>query len=376
MAGIYLHIPFCKQACHYCDFHFSTNTSKKSEMVDAIERELVLRKEELRGASVTSVYFGGGTPSLLSVPELDQLLRCIHTTYEVSENAEFTLEANPDDLIGDKLQNMRALGINRLSIGIQTFDDERLKFINRAHTSAEADQCLNAAMAAGFDNVSADLIYAIPPSDMSYWQRDLEKILIYDLSHISLYGLTIEEKTVFGNRAKKGQLKEVKEEISAQQYQLAIDTLTGHGYEHYEVSNFAKAGRHSRHNSSYWDDQTYLGVGPGAHSYDGNTRSSNVSHNTKYLNHLQKGQLPLTIEPLTPTNQINEYLFTHLRTQRGINLSKFRIRFNRDFVSDNESQIQDYLKRELVKWDGETFALTSKGFMLADEISWRLFYDE
>ena len=345
-------------------------------MVDAIEKELILRKEELGGSPITSIYFGGGTPSMLSVQELDQLLRCLHTTYEVIENAEITLEANPDDLTGDKLQHMRSLGINRLSIGIQTFDDERLKLINRSHTSTEADQCLTAAIAAGFDNISADLIYAIPPSDMSYWQHDLEKMLSYDLSHISLYGLTIEEKTVFGRWAKKGQLKEVKEEISAQQYQLAIDTLTRYGYEHYEVSNFAKPGKYSRHNSSYWDDQTYLGVGPGAHSYDGNSRSFNVSHNTKYLNHLQKDQLPVTIEPLTPTNRINEYLFTHLRTQKGVNLPKFRRLFHRDFVVDNESQIRDYQNRELVKWDGETFALTSKGFMLADEISWRLFYDE
>jgi len=345
-------------------------------MVDAIERELVLRKEELGGSPISSIYFGGGTPSILSALELDRLLRCIHSTYEVIEDAEITLEANPDDLTGDKLQDMRALGINRLSIGIQTFDDERLKFINRAHTSAEAEECLSAATSAGFDNISADLIYAIPPADTSYWQRDLEKILAYDLSHISLYGLTIEEKTVFGHRAKKGQLKEVKEEISAQQYQMAIDTLTQHGYEHYEVSNFAKAGKHSRHNSSYWNDQTYLGVGPGAHSYDGTSRSFNVSHNSKYLNQIQKGQLPITIEKLTPINQINEYLFTHLRTQKGINLPKFRRLFQRDFVSDNESQVQDYQKRELVKWDGETFALTSKGFMLADEISWRLFYDE
>lgn len=345
-------------------------------MVSAINKELALRKSELADEKITSIYFGGGTPSLLSETELRVLMEQMTTLFDVGANTEITLEANPDDLSRENLRAFRQAGVNRLSIGIQTFDDPRLKWINRAHTSKEACASLQMSIEAGFDNISADLIYALPPEDMGYWESDLNKVLAYDLAHISLYGLTIEDQTVFGKWARKGKLHEVPEEMAARQYQLAIDLLTTSGYEHYEVSNFAKPGLHSRHNSSYWDDQKYLGVGPGAHSYNGENRSYNISHNAKYLSSLAAGVLPGTREELTETNRINEYLFTHLRTRKGVSLIAFTQKFGRDFAQDRQSQIDTYLQSGLAILENGSFHLTSQGFMIADEISWRLFYDE
>lgn len=376
MAGIYLHIPFCKQACHYCDFHFSTNLSRKTEMVQAIMRELKLRKDFLREEPVQSIYFGGGTPSLLNDRELSNILETIFQTYKIAPNAEITLEANPDDINTASLKLFKSSGINRLSIGIQTFDDKRLKFINRGHTSEEAVKSLTLAKAAGFENLSADLIYAIPPNDNDYWESDLEKMISFDLPHLSIYGLTIEEKTVFGNWHKKGRLKEVPEETSAQQFRKAHDLLTRHAYEHYEVSNYAMPGKYSQHNTAYWKDQKYLGVGPGAHSYDGEDRSYNVSHNSQYLKAISQNSLPLTIEKLTPTDRANEHIFTHLRTQWGVNLAAFQKKHHQDLLADHQKTIDELRSNGMMKISGDALTLTLEGYMLADEISWRLFYDQ
>jgi len=375
LAGIYLHIPFCKQACHYCDFHFSTNLNRKRELVNSISKELAKRKSEVT-EEITTIYFGGGTPSLLDQEELSLLMDTIYQEFRVITDPEITLEANPDDLDKNKLKGLKNAGINRLSIGIQTFDDERLKFINRAHTSIEAEKCLIDAKAAGFDNISADLIYAIPPDDMAYWETDLNKLLSYNLAHISLYGLTIEEKTAFGNWHKKGKLQEVTEDLAASQYRLAIDTLKANGYEHYEVSNFSKPGMYSRHNSAYWDDQQYLGVGPGAHSYNGQTRSFNISNNAKYITAIERNELPITIEKLSFTERVNEYIFTHLRTRKGISLTSFEKQFQKDLIRDYSVLIANYCNQNLLEIKSDILRLTSEGLMLADEISSRLFYDE
>ncbi len=345
-------------------------------MVLAISNELRLRKHELNGESIESIYFGGGTPSLLSEQELRTLLNQIENSFEMADQVEITLEANPDDLSQDKLKEFKATGINRLSIGIQTFDDSRLKFINRAHSSAEAHKCLELAISTGFDNFSADLIYALPPDDMTYWKSDLHRLLTYHPKHISLYGLTIEEKTVFGNWEKKGRLKQITEETAAEQYRFAVDTLSKHGYEHYEISNFAKPGYESRHNAGYWDDRKYLGVGPGAHSYDGANRAFNVSNNAKYLAGLNKNELVLTVERLSPTNQINEYLFTHLRTKKGVSNSALKARFNRDLIAEKAQELGEFARQKLLSINEDKIALTSEGFMIADEITWRLFYED
>lgn len=376
VAGIYLHIPFCKQACHYCDFHFSTNLDRKSQMIETICHELELRKDELQGETIHSIYFGGGTPSLLSQPELQSLLQAIHENFGVDDHAEITLEANPDDLDEEKLHQFKSAGVNRLSIGIQTFDEARLKYINRAHSAIEAKKSLDLVKQIGFENVSADLIYAIPPEGIDYWENDLNTLLAYDLAHVSLYGLTIEEKTVFGKWAKKGKLYEVPEETAAKQYQLAIDLLTAHGYEHYEVSNFAKPGMYSRHNSAYWDDQVYLGVGPGAHSYDGASRSYNISNNAKYTAALAKDTLALTREVLTATDKVNEYLFTHLRTKKGVDLRSIRSTHAKDLLMDYPTILSEFENQGLIQISTDHLKLTSKGFMIADEITWRLFYED
>ncbi|WP_258099530.1 radical SAM family heme chaperone HemW [Marinoscillum pacificum] len=376
MAGIYLHIPFCKQACHYCDFHFSTNLSRKSDMVKALIEELEMRRDELNGEPIQTIYFGGGTPSLLSGAELTEILKTIKNEYEVAFNPEITLEGNPDDLSLAKLQEIKTAGVNRLSIGIQTFDNTRLQYINRAHSSEEAESCLFNARNAGFDNISADLIYAIPPDNMEYWQSDLAKLLSYDLEHISLYGLTIEEKTAFGNWRQKGKLKEVPEETAAKQYELAISELKAAKYEHYEVSNFAKRGYYSRHNTGYWEDQKYLGIGPGAHSYNGVNRSFNISNNARYLEAISNQELALTTESMEPNDRLNDYIFTHLRTNKGINFQELKERHEVDLKQDYNYLFDTWLAEELIELDENVLKLTSKGFMIADEITWRLFYHD
>ncbi len=345
-------------------------------MVSAIGKELKIRKDEMDLGEVSSIYFGGGTPSLLSENQLVFLLTLIREQFTLSENVEITLEANPDDLTDAKLTAIKNGGVNRLSIGIQTFDEERLKYINRAHRSKEAYDCLVIAQSLGFENISADLIYAIPPADIGYWKKDLEILLKYDLSHISLYGLTIEPNTVFGKWSEKGKLKETPEDISLDQYRYAIQTLSESGYEHYEVSNFAKEGKESRHNTSYWSGQKYLGVGPGAHSYDGNTRSYNISNNAKYIKDIGEGRLPQTIESLTEANRINEYIFTRLRTKRGFLLEDFRKSFSLDFLVLSGEQLSEYVQNGLAINEKGNISLTSEGLMLADEITWRLFYEE
>ncbi|MFY0607939.1 MAG: radical SAM family heme chaperone HemW [Cyclobacteriaceae bacterium] len=376
MAGIYLHIPFCKQACHYCDFHFSTNLSAKTEVITAIANELELRKDELHGEQIHSIYFGGGTPSLLDEGELSLLLNQINRHYRLGDQVEVTLEANPDDLTKQKLRELKAGGVNRLSVGIQTFDDARLKYINRAHNSEEAIDCLNYIQAAGFHNYSADLIYALPPDEMDYWISDLHLLISYNPTHISIYGLTIEDKTVFGNWEKKGRIKQISEETAAKQYQMAVDYLVKHGYDHYEVSNFAKPGFESRHNAGYWDDQKYLGVGPGAHSYDGSKRSFNIANNAKYLTNLNQNQLVTTIEELSLTNQMNEYIFTHLRTKKGALASEFRLKFGRDLLVDKQKELREFGSQKLLRVEKDRIALSSEGLMIADEITWRLFYED
>lgn len=345
-------------------------------MIEAIIRELEVRKHYLRNESIQSIYFGGGTPSLLNERELNNILGAIFQTYDVIPGAEITLEANPDDLSKATLDNLKKSGINRLSIGVQTFDDPRLKFINRAHTSEEAIKSLDLAQQAGFENVSADLIYAIPPDDLEYWENDLSKMLSFGLPHLSIYGLTIEEKTAFGNWVRKGKLKEVPEDLAASQFRKAHQVLTAHGYEHYEVSNYAKEGKYSRHNSAYWDNQKYLGVGPGAHSYDGTHRGFNINNNAKYLSSMKLGAPPLTIEALSSADLANEFILTRLRTKWGIDAAEFKAIHHKDLLNDHEEIIMGLCSEGMMSVAGDRICLTLEGFMLADEITWRLLYDQ
>ncbi|MFT6866514.1 MAG: oxygen-independent coproporphyrinogen-3 oxidase [Cyclobacteriaceae bacterium] len=376
MSGIYIHIPFCKQACYYCDFHFSTNLSNVSEMHQSICDELILRRAYLKGEVIHTIYFGGGTPSMLSGNQVSEILNLISTQFLVSESAEITLEANPDDLTRSKLSDLKVAGINRLSIGVQTFDDDRLTYVNRAHSSQEARTCIRNAYEVGFDNLTADLIYAIPPESMEYWEKDLAEMIQLGLPHISLYGLTIEDKTVFKNWLVKGKFQEISEDMAAKQYRYAIHTLKEAGYEHYEVSNFSKPGFASKHNSAYWSGEKYLGVGPGAHSYNGITRSSNIRNNTKYIQIIKSGKIPETIEFLTNIQLMNEFILTHLRTAKGINLVEFKNSFGQDLIPNKSIPLANFQSQGLVQWNEDNISLTIDGFLVADEIALDLFFEE
>ncbi|HNV28616.1 MAG TPA: radical SAM family heme chaperone HemW [Cyclobacteriaceae bacterium] len=376
MAGLYLHIPFCKQACYYCDFHFSTNQSQKTELVEQIAHELFLQRDYLQGEPIETIYFGGGTPSLLTVKELDTLFTAIHKNYQVVENPEITLEANPDDLSLTKLEEIQSAGINRLSIGIQSFDEAVLRFLNRAHTAQEAFLCLDLARMAGISNLSIDLIYSIPGQDDELLGKNLEMAIKLKPTHLSAYSLTLEEKTVFGRWASHGKLTAMEENLSAAQFEIVMDTLIQHGYHHYEISNFCIPGYESKHNTSYWQQKKYLGVGPSAHSFDGDSRQFNISNNPLYIKALHENRIPFEREVLTRENKINEYLFTSLRTDRGCSLSYLSTQLEYDLMKKNEPYLDQLLKGKLIEITHDTLVLTRSGKLVADRIASDLFATE
>ncbi|MEP1095036.1 MAG: radical SAM family heme chaperone HemW [Cyclobacteriaceae bacterium] len=375
MAGIYIHIPFCRQACHYCDFHFSTNLSKESEMVQAICQEIDHRSNYV-SEKIETVYFGGGTPSILSKEHLNEILAAVKNSFEVSTTSEITLEANPEDLDNAKLRDFRLSEVNRLSIGFQTFSDTKLKWMNRIHSSKEALDSFHNARESGFDNISIDLIYALPNHDLDAWKKDLQVAASLNPEHISIYGLTIEERTVFGKRKRSGELIEEPEEMAADQYLRTIEILESKGYSQYEVSNFTKPGFESKHNSSYWGGAKYLGVGPGAHSYDGRSRQFNVRNNAKYLKAISTSGPYYESEELSKMQIANERILTRLRTSTGIDLDKFESDFEIQLLAKHEELIEQLGKQNLLKIKDQKLYLTSTGFLVADEIALKLFFDE
>ncbi len=318
LAGLYLHIPFCKQACHYCNFHFSTSLRAKPALVAALLQELALQQHYLGDVEISSVYFGGGTPSLLTIKELEQIFAAISQLYRLSPTAEITLEANPDDLNLELLRDLRHYTpVNRLSIGIQSFHDADLRWMNRAHSAVHAHACLEAALATGFDDLTIDLIYGAPTTSDQHWQHNLEVAFDLGIPHLSCYCLTVEEGTALGAFVRKGQSPPVDEEQAARQMEYLMDATAAQGYEHYEISNFARPGHYARHNSSYWQGEPFLGVGPSAHSFNGRTRQSNLVNNALYIKSIELGQVPFEVEILTPVQQYNEYVLTSLRTVWG-----------------------------------------------------------
>ncbi|MDA9341852.1 radical SAM family heme chaperone HemW [Flavobacteriaceae bacterium] len=325
MAGIYIHIPFCKQACHYCDFHFSTSTKKKNELLAAICSEIELRKSEI-SVPIKTIYFGGGTPSLLNKEEIDLLIGEVYKNFEVEENIEVTLEANPDDLTKGNLYQLSKTKVNRLSIGVQSFFEEDLTLMNRAHNALEAKQCLTMATQY-FDNISVDLIYGIPGLDDNRWEESLDTIIAFGIPHVSCYALTVEPKTVLKKLIKNGKIAPVSEINSHRQYLILLDKMKKEGYVNYEFSNFGKQGYFSENNTAYWQGKSYLGLGPSAHSFDGNIRSWNISNNIQYINQIQIGKLPIKRETLSKTDRYNEYLMTGLRTMCGVSLNKVKNNF-------------------------------------------------
>ncbi len=367
MAGLYLHIPFCKQACYYCDFHFSTDRHGRQELCQAMAHELILQKGYV-SEPFTTIYLGGGTPSLLTSEEVDLLLTATQKDL-ILNPGEITLEANPDDLTEAKSRDLLAAGVNRLSIGIQSFDNTVLRFLNRAHTSEASYQCLEDVRTAGFDNVSIDLIYSIPGLSENLWAQTLREVIRFSPEHISAYALTIEERTVFGNWKKRGKLRSMDEEGAARQFEILMDTLGEAGYEQYEISNFSKPGFCSKHNSNYWNQSHYLGIGPSAHSYNGDTRQFNVRNNALYVRSIQQGIIPFQSEILSPQNKINEYIITSLRTKWGCNLNILRNQLNDDLLHRSGDYIAQLEQGGLVTLVENTLRLTRKGKLLADTIS-------
>ncbi|WP_158961687.1 radical SAM family heme chaperone HemW [Myroides fluvii] len=373
MAGIYIHIPFCKQACHYCDFHFSTSLKKKEEMLTALHRELLLRKEELKGETIETIYFGGGTPSILAVEEINALLATVYQNYTVVDQPEITLEANPDDLTTSTIHRLAQSKVNRLSIGIQSFGEEDLKMMNRAHNAQEAISCLKEAVQY-FDNISIDLIYGIPNLSNERWLENIQRILDLGIPHISCYALTVEERTALNKLIQKGVVPSPKEEVAHAHFMLLIEKLRANGYVHYELSNFAKPGYYSKNNSAYWLGKKYLGIGPSAHSFDGTYRSWNIANNPLYIKSIEGGELPSEVEKLSLSDRYNEYIMTGLRTIWGVDLVRIAQEFGSIYhaylVRESASFIADGLMQEV---EG-VLTITDKGKFLSDGIASDLFW--
>lgn len=372
MAGIYIHIPFCRQACHYCNFHFATSLRLKEEMISAIGKEAVLQQHYLNNETVDTVYLGGGTPSLLNMEELSFLLQAVFTVFPVNPGSEITLEANPDDITEQKLNEWKAAGVNRLSIGIQSFFDEDLQWMNRAHNAAQAIGTLEMA-AQKFDNITADLIYGTPGLTNERWKQNVDILVQAGIPHLSCYALTVEQKTPLDKMIRLRQKEAVDPDKQSSQFLLLMEWMEENGYEHYEISNFAKPGWQSRHNSSYWQGKKYLGMGPSAHSYNGETRQWNVANNAAYISSMQKGIVPFEKEELTETQKLNEYIMTSLRTSAGINLQHINA-----LSGTNTQLLLDKAKKftgnGLLKVENNSLVLTREGKLLADGIAADLFF--
>ena len=373
MSGIYIHIPFCKQACHYCDFHFSTSMKKKDEMVLAIAKEIQMRKNEFENEVVETIYFGGGTPSVLQISEIRFLIDEVLAHYKVSENPEITLEANPDDLSNNQIIELSKSPINRLSIGIQSFFEDDLKMMNRAHNSAEAKECL-AFATQYFDNISLDLIYGIPGMSNEMWKQNIETALSFGIPHISSYALTVEPKTALNKLIQTGKIAKPNDESAQEHFAILVETLEANDFIHYELSNFGKENYFSKNNSAYWLGKKYIGVGPSAHSYDGISRSWNVSNNSLYLKSIQEDKLPSEIEILSISDRYNEYIMTGLRTIWGVSLDRIESEFGNEYLNYLHKQAQKFINDGLLSIDNNILKPTSKGKFLTDGIASDLFY--
>jgi len=372
MSGIYIHIPFCKQACHYCDFHFSTSTKKKSELVEMLCKELRLRKDEI-GQTIQTIYFGGGTPSLLNSEELNLIFKAIFDNFEVSENAEITLEANPDDLSEEVIKMLNESPVNRLSIGVQSFFEKDLKLMNRAHNAEEALKSLQLAKQY-FDNISIDLIYGIPGQSNEQWIENLNTALELEIPHISSYALTVEPKTALEKFIEKGKVTPVNDEQYREQFDILVETLTSNGFEHYEFSNYGKPGYHSQNNMAYWLGKPYLGIGPSAHGFDGKTRNWNISNNNLYIKAIEAGNIPQQSEELSRTDSYNEFVMTRLRTKFGVSIDDIQQKFGEKYRLHFLKESEKFLEDGLLKRTENTFHITPKGKFLSDGIAADLFY--
>lgn len=373
MAGIYLHIPFCKQACHYCDFHFSTSSKNKDAFIIALKKEILLQKHYLDNEAISTIYFGGGTPSLLTYDDLMGIFEALHKHYSIDENAEITLEANPDDLTVRKINELKKTSINRLSIGIQSFYDQDLKWMNRAHNSTQAKESIKIAQGEGFENISIDLIYGVPTLSNDRWTQNTELALNANIQHISAYCLTVEPRTALADFIKKGKSKNIDETQGSEHFKILLDELTAGDFIQYEISNFCKEGFISKHNSSYWSKKKYLGLGPSAHSYNGNSRQWNIRNNIQYIESLDKNQLQFEKEILTEKNNYNEYVMTSLRTMWGSDLNFIKNNFPESYSLHIQKEVRQYIDSGAVQNNDGKLMLTVAGKLLADRIASDLF---
>ena len=373
MAGIYIHIPFCKQKCSYCDFHFSTNLQHKSNLIQAINKELEIRKDEI-SAPLETIYFGGGTPSILSEIELESIFETIYKNYSTKNLKEITLEANPDDLNKEKLNFLKSTPINRFSIGVQSFFEEDLKLMNRAHNAQEAETSIKLVQDFGFENITIDLIYGSTTTTNEMWKQNLQKAIALNVPHISSYALTVEEKTILDHQIKKGITKPVDEDHQNEQFQLLVDTLTSNDFIQYEISNFGKEDYFSLHNSNYWKGIHYLGIGPSAHSYNGKTRAWNIANNSKYIQTINENKLPQEIEVLNEVEQFNEMIMIGLRTIYGIDLDRINSEFSQPLVNSFYQELNQLINENLVEKKENKIILKPEAKFFADGIASRLFY--
>jgi oxygen-independent coproporphyrinogen-3 oxidase len=373
MAGIYLHIPYCKKACHYCNFHFSTSLQTKNEFVPALLKEISIRKDFLQKEKIETIYFGGGTPSLLEFAELKDILEKIRESFNISPGAELTLEANPDDITSEKIKEWVLLGIHRLSIGIQSFFEEDLQWMNRAHNAQQAEACIRMAQQEGITNLTIDLIYGTPGLTNEKWIANLEKVKQLGIQHVSCYALTVEPKTALDLMIQKGKKEDVVPETQAEQFLILMNWAAANGFEHYEISNFAKPGFRSRHNSAYWSGAKYLGLGPSAHSFDGKSRQWNVSNNALYIKSIEGGVLPIEEEELTESQQLNEYIMTSLRTMEGTSLDTIQQRFGSRMKEIVLKESERYLSTGKLQMISDRLILSKEGKLFADGIAADLF---
>jgi oxygen-independent coproporphyrinogen III oxidase len=372
MPHLYLHIPFCKQACHYCDFHFSTSQQRRGEMTDALITELGLRKSELPAVPLETIYFGGGTPSLLSSDELMRIFEAIGEHFSIASDAEITLEANPDDLTENYLRTLRHTPVNRLSIGIQSFRDDDLQLMNRAHNAADAKRVVQRAQDAGITNLSIDLIYGIPGLSNADWLRNLDQAFSLGMQHLSCYNLTVEPKTALAWQVNKGFVRPPDDALCEQQFILLTERAADAGFLHYEISNFSLPGWEAKHNSSYWKNKPYLGLGPSAHSYNGNQRRHNLPNNSEYLQRIEAGQSAATVEELNANERYNEFVLTRLRTSWGIDEAELQSRFT-EFAPAFRAEATSWLRSGELRFEKGKWFLSPAGKLLADRIAASLF---
>ena len=368
MAGIYIHIPFCKRRCIYCDFFSTTQSEKKPTYIHALCQELEIRKDYLQGEDIETIYLGGGTPSQLSLEELESIFTTIYNIYKVKEDAEITLEANPDDLAPEYVAMLRQLPVNRISMGIQTFQEDILKLLHRRHTAQQAIEAFQRCRNAGFQNISIDLMYGLPNETLETWREDLKKALSLYPEHISAYHLIYEEGTTLWNLREQRQVEEANEELSVTLFKTLIDELTQAGYQHYEISNFCLPGLHSRHNSSYWTGKKYLGCGPSAHSFNGLSRQWNVASLEAYLNGMSLGKPDYEIEELDLYTRYNDFVITSIRTCRGMSLSHLHTEYGEELYRYCLRMAKSYLEQGLLEKKGDNLKLTPKGIFISDGI--------